>query len=407
MIALVAMAALGADRFALVTSASDGGERRPQLRHAAADAERFAEVLRTLGGVDDDRLELLVDPTATEVRDALARLGEAAGGRARSEVVVYFTGHADPDGLQFGAAALPYTELRAAIDEIEADVRVVIIDGCASGAVLRTKGGTHAAPLQVAPSLDGVAFLTSSAADEASQESDALGGSFFTHSLTTGLRGAADSSGDGRVSLDEAYRYAYANTLALTERTLGGAQHSSFDLSLAGAGDVVLTELDPAGGVLVLPSDLGGVTVRRARGDVIAQLAGRREDAVLAVAPGRYDVVVQPDRQRLGGSVSVGQTPVTVDAADLRLLPDPVTRPKGGRSPAKALLLGTAIAGYAGAATSFGIYSGAYADVRNDDDFLAWQRADVRADASLHAFFFTGSVAVLSTTTLVLLGGGK
>jgi hypothetical protein len=413
MIPLLALSASAADRFALVTAASDGGEQRPILRHTAADAERFAEVLGTLGGVSPDGLQLLVDPSLAEVRAALERLGDAAAGHDRAEIVVYFTGHADPQGLQFGAEALPYTELRTAVEAMDADVRVVIIDGCSSGAALRSKGGAQADPLLVEPGLDGVVFLTSSAADEASQESDALGGSYFTHSLTTGLRGAADSSGDGRISLAEAYRYTYASTLALTEQTLGGAQHPSFELRLAGAGDVVLTELDPAGGRLVVPSRLdGAVTIRRAHGDVVAELAENRDqDVVVAVTPGRYELVVRRDHDQLGGTFAVDAEPVAVDPAELKTLPDPVEVRKGGRSPAKALLLGTAVAGYAGAGAAFAwsnIQFGKAVDGvdANTGTPLDYDRHRNASNASMHAFYFSGSVAVLSTTTLALLMGG-
>jgi uncharacterized caspase-like protein len=55
----------------------------------------------------------------------------------------------------------------------------------------------------------GEVVITSSSADELSQESDEVGGSYFTHYLLSGLRGAADTSGDGEVTLDEAYRYVY------------------------------------------------------------------------------------------------------------------------------------------------------------------------------------------------------
>ena len=47
----------------------------------------------------------------------------------------------------------------------------------------------------------GTAFIASTAVGEAAQESQALGGSFFTHHLETGLRGAADADGDGLVTL--------------------------------------------------------------------------------------------------------------------------------------------------------------------------------------------------------------
>ena len=65
----------------------------------------------------------------------------------------------------------------------------------------------------------GHAILTASAEDEAAQESDRIGGSFFTHYLVSGLRGAADSSADGRVTLTEAYRFAFDETLARTGTT--------------------------------------------------------------------------------------------------------------------------------------------------------------------------------------------
>jgi hypothetical protein len=42
----------------------------------------------------------------------------------------------------------------------------------------------------------GTAILSSSTADETSQESDRLRGSFFSHHLVNALRGAADRDGD-------------------------------------------------------------------------------------------------------------------------------------------------------------------------------------------------------------------
>ena len=63
------------------------------------------------------------------------------------------------------------------------------------------------------------AYLTSSSEDEASQESDQIGSSFFTHYLVSGLRGAADASDDDLVTLEEVYRYAREETLTRTAST--------------------------------------------------------------------------------------------------------------------------------------------------------------------------------------------
>ena len=84
--------------------------------------------------------------------------------------------------------------------------------------------------------MQGYAFLTSSSENEAAQESERLRGSFFTHALLTGLRGAADVSGDGKVTLNEAYQFAFNETLVQTTPTQAGAQHPAYDIKMAGTG---------------------------------------------------------------------------------------------------------------------------------------------------------------------------
>src|SRR4029077_7292399 len=102
----------------------------------------------------------------------------------------------------------------------------------------------------------GLAVMASSTAEELSQESDELKASFFTHPLLTGLRGAGDSDGDGRVSLDEAYRYAYRRTLASTARTQGGEQHVPPETDMAGQGEIPVTYPAEARAQLDLPASL-------------------------------------------------------------------------------------------------------------------------------------------------------
>jgi len=95
---------------------------------------------------------------------------------------------------------------------------------------------------------EGVVFLTSSSANEDAQESDEIQGSFFTHYFRSGLLGAADDDADGRVTLDEAYRYAHSSTLRASSRTWAGLQHPTFRYELRGQGELVLSELPRATG---------------------------------------------------------------------------------------------------------------------------------------------------------------
>jgi hypothetical protein len=286
-------------RFALVVGANDGGPGRAVLRYAGTDAVAVAKVLVELGGVAETDRVLLLDPDRRTLEASFASLGDRlAGARTggRVELIFYYSGHSDEEGLLLRGERFRYAELRRHLAGAEADVRVAILDSCASGALTREKGGVHRPPFLVDAStrVKGHAFLTSASADEAAQESDRLRASFFTHSLLTGLRGAADTGRDGRVTLNEAYHFAFQETLARTERTLHGPQHPNFDIQLVGTGDLVLTDLRGTGAKLRLAEALAGrVFVRDGQGILVAELqkpAGRVVE--LGIDPGSYRVTV-------------------------------------------------------------------------------------------------------------------
>jgi hypothetical protein len=229
----------------------------------------------------------------------------------RTELVFYYSGHSDEQGLLLGGERLSYAELRALLAELPVDVRIAILDSCASGAITRLKGGVRRPPFlfDVSTQVRGHAFLTSASADEAAQESDRVGGSFFTHYLVTGLRGAADASGDRRVTLAEAYRFAFDETLARTGQTQAGAQHPTYDIQLAGTGDLVITDLRSTSSELAFDSDVEGrLFVRDHTGALTAELYKARGRAVtLALPSGLYTIELLHGARR---SAAVAQTHV-------------------------------------------------------------------------------------------------
>ena len=291
-------------RFALFVGHNEGGEGRATLRYAHTDAEQLHDVLTGLGGVADRRATLLLDPSAAELHDAFDTLASrvAAASTERTEVLFYYSGHSDEEGLLLGAERLTYPELRAHMDGIDAKVRLAILDSCASGALIRTKGGQRVAPFLVdeASDVGGLAYITSSSHDEVAQEADRLQASYFTHYLTTGLRGAADMSGDGRVTLHEAYQFAKDETLHRTERTQFGPQHANYDFQLSGTGDLVLTDLTFTSASLVLDEPLEGrAMVRTPSGDLVAELDKPTARAVeLGLGEGAYEVTLSGDDGR-------------------------------------------------------------------------------------------------------------
>src|SRR6185436_13864238 len=190
-----------------------------------------------------------------------------------------------------------YDELRARVQRAPADLRVVILDSCASGAFTRRKGGVKRAPFLMDASSDmrGHAFLTSSAADERAQESDRISASYFTYYLVSGLRGAADVNTDRRVTLQEAYQFASQETLARTERTRGGPQHAAYEFDLAGTGDMVVTDVRTTQASLVLTPELAGrITVREAGGALVAELRKPAGNTIeLGVEAGAYVISME------------------------------------------------------------------------------------------------------------------
>lgn len=288
-------------RLVLAAGANNGGVDRELLRYAVSDAEHFVEVLQEMGGLDPADVLLLRDPDLAAFEQGLADLGrrvQAArrwGGRL--EVLLYYSGHADEEGLLLAGDHLGYQQLLDSLKTTEAAVRIAVLDACNSGTITRIKGGKPRPPFLVDESFDmrGYAFLTSSSAAEAAQESDQIEASFFTHYLISGMRGAADVTGDGRVTLHEAYQFAFDETRARTIGTAGGTQHPAYEGQMRGTGGVVMTEVHRNAAGLLLDEDLvGRLSIRNAQQRLVAELNKSPGRAVeLGLVPGAYTLFLQ------------------------------------------------------------------------------------------------------------------
>ncbi|MCP5046281.1 MAG: caspase family protein [bacterium] len=286
-------------RFALVVGANYGGPQRVKLRYAVSDAKALIEVLESMGGVLPDDSRLLVEPDRETLFWELNRLKEriirAKEKHPRVEVIFYYSGHSDERNILLGKEKVSYQKFRDEINKMEADVRIAILDSCASGAFTRLKGGKKKKPFLVdsAYNMKGYAVMTSSSSDEASQESERLKGSFFTHYLNSGLRGAADMSRDGRITLSEAYQFAFNETLAQTEKTVSGPQHPNYNIQMSGTGDVVITDIRQSSAILRIGKNVSGkLFIHNSDQVLVVELskpAGRTIE--LGLEEGKYRVI--------------------------------------------------------------------------------------------------------------------
>ncbi len=296
-------------RVALVVGANQAGTDRPTLRYAIKDARAMADVLEELGGVNNAKV--LEEPDVEGLEEELARIHDEASKQdasTRKEFIFYYSGHSDEEGLLLGEQLYPYSALKERLKSMDVDVRIVILDSCASGNLTLTKGGKRVPAFlnDRSSEVTGHAFIASSSADESAQESERLEGSFFTHAMIAGLRGAADRTGDRRVTLNEAYQFAFSETLSRTQSTLAGPQHAAYDFQLSGHGDLVLTDYgQPSSSLLQLSRTMRGkVFIRDADGVLVAEISKPQgRELEIALPPDTYDVQLVMDSR--AGATSV------------------------------------------------------------------------------------------------------
>lgn len=376
-------------RYAIVVGANHGDAGDEVLRYAARDADEVAKTLQKWGKVTPKRMRLLHSPSADQVVEAIRSVNALIAKQAASSetsLLVYYSGHADATELHLAGSRLSFKRVRDAIEASPAQVKVLIVDSCRSGELTRVKGASQAPPFQITANdrldTEGMAIITSSAASEDAQESERLRGGVFTHHLVTGLLGAADTSRDRRVTLTEAYNYAYEQTLRSTSRARF-VQHPTFAFQMRGKRDLVVTQLmetDRVGHIRFEES--GNFIVQNAASKrIVAELrvSGITE---LVVDPGTYTVVLRrPSEIRETELVIKSGRMATVVVESMRVVDTARTADKGTRPGAEREARKSPFAFGVAIGSTFGIVKGnaeTYGDpVRTG---LAYEAYHLRAD---------------------------
>ncbi len=302
-------------RFGLVLGNNLGHDPARELRFAEQDARKFHSVLLELGGFEAKDLRLMTGADTTQVWAALLEIERSMSDAPGTKLfLLYYSGHAEGDVLELGKSTLLFDELSNFLKSSKADVRLAFVDSCQSGKLVATKGGYRgpAFAIRVTEEIKskGYAIITSSADNELSQESREIRGSFFTHYLVSALRGAGEGNSDGKVTLQEAYNYAYSRTVARTSKTISGSQHPMYDFQLSGKGEIVLTRTGQANSVLSFHSlqDSRLVVLDDEETGVVAECevpAAKR--VLLALAPGSYRVFLFTGEEAKTANVALEQ----------------------------------------------------------------------------------------------------
>jgi hypothetical protein len=238
-------------RLALFIGSDEGLAHERPLKYAAHDAREMAQLFKESGAFEEDRIYLLENQSITRVREAVqeisGRIKELKKREGKVLSLFYYSGHGSADALHIMGKKYSRTELITQLENLQSDLKIMIVDACESGNLLRSKGGEvimdHS--IQKVDNLNnkGTIVLSSSSRGELAQESENYRGAIFTHHLINGLRGVADYNNDLEVSLWEAFNYASVSTRS--ENIMGkiNQQNPSFDFDVVGRSDIILTSL--------------------------------------------------------------------------------------------------------------------------------------------------------------------
>lgn len=294
-------------RVAIVVGANAPAPGRQPLRYAHTDAQRVADTLVRVGRFDAGDVHTLLDPHPAEILAAVDQATQSASTDAL--LVFYYSGHSDGLTLFPHGEALSLADVRDRLARTSARIKVGILDTCRGGSWTRAKGLTVGPALDptdlVNVSTEGTALLSSSSGMENAHEADAVKGSFFTHHLTAGLLGAADKSGDGAVTLQEAFDYAKERTIRDSARLAATAQHPSFDVSLRGRQDIVLAQLASSPSALDVAQTQSLEVIHLGTGLRVVETPPGAQSLRLALAPGRYIVRRVADGRVLSKEIEV------------------------------------------------------------------------------------------------------
>ena len=211
------------------------------LKYCAADMKLLSRVLTGPGGGFDPRNVLLMTrespkgrtPTYSNIMNMLHVW--LADVKESDDVLIAFSGHGVAERGQVyllpsnaKSATLRWTSVKLSyvrdkLAECRARRKILILDACHSGA---GKSAGKMSPDFLKALGEGKGFVRLASCGEKQKSSEdphlvsevSKGHGVFTYYLVEGLRGEADRDGDGRIDVDEAYRYADRETRAWARR---------------------------------------------------------------------------------------------------------------------------------------------------------------------------------------------
>lgn len=198
-----------------------------QLTAPGKDAKDFARVLQEKDLCGFDHVSVLLNQTSATVNEAIDDFFYQK--KPDDLLLLYFSGHGVRDELgklylavkntnrhRLRVTAIKSDFIKESMDQSRSRRQVLILDCCNSGAFAQGAKSAIGTSIGTATAFEGGygrIVLTASDATQIAWEGDKIIGetqnSLFTHYLVKGLLGEADRDGNGQITVDELYDYAY------------------------------------------------------------------------------------------------------------------------------------------------------------------------------------------------------
>jgi hypothetical protein len=225
---------------------AEGYQKAPPLQFTANDVHQIVRTLIQYGGYQESRILKITDdgdsddsrPLKTVLEKTLPEFLKQPA--KEDSILVYFSGHGfrdksgklylaplDCDPANPVATAVSAEWFRGQLEACPASFKLLVLDACHAGAEKDGESTNSVVSKELGElfkSSVGVVTFASSTAEEKSQIWQYKQQSLFSYWLNQGLKGHADSNGDGSVSIDELFEYTQAHIRQTARVRLGRDQ---------------------------------------------------------------------------------------------------------------------------------------------------------------------------------------
>ena len=225
-----------------------------QLTAPANDARDFATILKAPELCAFDDVKVLLDQISSSVIEVIDEFFDQR--KPDDLLVLYFSGHGIRDEIgslylafknttrsRLRSTAIKSDYIREVMDQSRSKRQVLILDCCNSGAFPQGTKAELGGAMGLMTAFQGYGryVLTASDTTQFAWEGDRVIGetqnSLFTHFLMKGLEGEADTDGDGQITVDKLYDYAFEQISKATPKQTPTKSSSKAE------GDIVLRQI--------------------------------------------------------------------------------------------------------------------------------------------------------------------